>query len=170
MTIRLLSGPDMKKWMFFSALLCLTLGGCATRHCDNQVPDSACRADYLLYQNDMLQAKLIVNERRQESYELAKVLLERAAREDKSGEAEFYQAVLLMRSDDHAPVSDLLHDSADRNYPLAIALLAQQAGMQDQEKAQRYRDRYDQLDVAKSGYPSFPQALIVVNRLVSERN
>ena len=160
----------MKKWMFFGALLCLTLGGCATRGCDTRVTDSACRADYLLYQNDMLQAKLIVNERRQESYELASALLERAARVDKTGEAEFYQAVLLMRSNDHAHVSDLLNDSADRNYPLAIALLAQQTAMQDQEKARDYRLRYDQLDVAKSGYPSFPQALIVVNQLVSDRN
>ena len=158
----------MKKWMFFGALLCLGLGGCATRGCDTSTVGSPCRADYLLYQNDMLQAKLLINERRQENYELASALLKRAARQDNTGEAEFYQAVLLLRRDaDEAQVNDMLQDSANRKYPLAIALLAQQAGMRDQEKARAYRLKYDELDVAKSGYPSFPQALVVVNGLVS---
>jgi hypothetical protein len=161
----------MTKWMFFGALLCLGLGGCATHGCDTSTVDSPCRADYLLYQNDMLQAKLLINERRQENYELASALLKRAARQDKTGEAEFYQAVLLLRLNaDESQVNEMLQDSADRKYPLAIALLAQQAGMRDQEKARAYRLKYDELDVAKSGYPSFPQALIVVNRLVSTSN
>ncbi|OQR28912.1 hypothetical protein BWR59_21705 [Pseudomonas sp. Bc-h] len=161
----------MTKWMFFGALLCLGLGGCATHRCDTSTVGSPCRADYLLYQNDMLQAKLLINERRQENYELASALLKRAARQDKTGEAEFYQAVLLLRLNaDESQVNEMLQDSADRKYPLAIALLAQQAGMRDQEKARAYRLKYDELDVAKSGYPSFPQALIVVNRLVSTNN
>lgn len=160
----------MKKWMFFGALLCLGLGGCATRSCDTSAAGSACRADYLLYQNDMLQAKLLINERRQESYELAQALLERAAQQDKTGEAEFYQAVLMMRMGDDTDVQAMLQDSADRKYPLSIALLAQQAGMQNQEKARAYRARYNELDVARSGYPSFPQALIVVNQLVTPDN
>nr|WP_314577762.1 hypothetical protein [uncultured Pseudomonas sp.] len=161
----------MTKWMFFGALLCFGLGGCATHGCDTSMVGSPCRADYLLYQNDMLQAKLLINERRQENYELASALLKRAARQDKTGEAEFYQAVLLLRLNaDESQVNEMLQDSADRKYPLAIALLAQQAGMRDQEKARAYRLKYDELDVAKSGYPSFPQALIVVNRLVSTNN
>jgi hypothetical protein len=156
----------MKKWIFFGALLCL--GGCATHGCDSSVQSSPCRAEHLLYQNDMIQAKLLIGERRQENYELANALLQRAAKDDKSGEAEFYQAVLMIRQhSNESQTTELLQDSAAHNYPLAIALLAQLSAMRDQEKARAYRARYDGLDVAKSGYPSFPQALIVVNRLVS---
>lgn len=162
---------DMNKWMFFGALFCLGLGGCATHSCDTASAGSRCRADYLLYQNDMLQAKWIVNERRQESYELADALLARAASQDTTGEAEFYQAVLKLRLNaDGSQVHRLLQDSADKQYPLAIALLAQMSGSVDQEKARTYRARYDELDVAKSGYPSFPQALVVVNKLISPTN
>lgn len=161
----------MNKWMFFGALLCLGLGGCATHGCDTSTVGSDCRSDYLLYQNDMLQAKWIINERHQESYELASALLKRAARDDRTGEATFYQAVLLLRlKGDGSKVHDLLQESADHKYPLAIALLAQLSGSVDQEKARAYRAKYDELDVAKSGYPSFPQALIVVNQLISPRN
>jgi len=161
----------MKKWMFFGALLCLGLGGCATKGCDITAAGSSCRADYLLYQNDMLQAKWIINERRQDSYELASALLDRAVKQDTAGEAEFYQAVLQLRLNaDGSRVHELLQASADKKYPLAIALLAQLSGSVDQEKARRYRAKYDELDVAKSGYPSFPQALIVVNKLISPTN
>ncbi len=161
----------MKKWMFFGSLLCLGLGGCATQGCDISTAGSSCRADYLLYQNDMLQAKLLINERRQENYELASALLKRAARQDPTGEAAFYQAVLLLRLNaEESQVTAMLQDSASHKYPLAIALLAQQAGMHNQEQARAYRLKYDELDVAKSGYPSYPQALIVVNRLISRNN
>jgi hypothetical protein len=160
----------MKKWILFVTLL--GLGGCATPHgCDSSVVGSPCRADYLLYQNDMLQAKWLINERRQENYELASAMLKRAAHQDRSGEAEFYQAVLLLRLNaEESQVNDMLQDSADRKYPLALALLARQAGMHDQEKARAYRVAYDNLDVAKSGYPSFAQALVVVNKLVDGSN
>ncbi|MFK3799279.1 hypothetical protein [Pseudomonas sp. NPDC088444] len=161
----------MNKWMFFGALLLLGLGGCASRGCDVSTVGSGCRADYLLYQNDMLQAKWIINERRQDNYELASALLNRAARQDKTGEAEFYQAVLLLRLNAESDqVHGMLEDSANRKYPLAIALLAQMSGSVDQEKARAYRVKYDELDVAKSGYPSFQQALIVVNKLISPNN
>lgn len=161
----------MNKWMFFGALLCVGLSGCATRGCDNTAVGSNCRTDYLLYQNDMLQAKWIVNERRQESYELANALLTRAATNDQSGEADFYRAVLLLRMNAAGSrVTDLLKHSADQKYPLAIALLAQLSGSVDQAKARAYRAEYDALDVAKSGYPSFPQALVVVNNLISKGN
>lgn len=161
----------MNKRMIIGALLSLGLTGCATQGCDTSVAGSTCRADYLLYQNDMLQAKLLINERRAENDELASALLERAAREDTTGEAEFYQAILLVRQNaSQKQVDEKLNDSADRNYPLAIALLAQRAGVQDQQKAGAYRARYEKLDVATSGYPSFPQALIVVNELISASN
>lgn len=161
----------MNKRMIIGALLSLGLTGCATHGCDTSVAGSTCRADYLLYQNDMLQAKLLINERRAENDELASALLERAAGEDTTGEAEFYQAILLLRqSASQKQVDEKLNDSADRNYPLAIALLAQRAGVQDQKKAGAYRARYEKLDVATSGYPSFPQALIVVNELISAPN
>jgi hypothetical protein len=159
----------MKKWIFFGAVLCL--GGCATHGCDPTVQGSPCRAEHLLYQNDMIQAKMLISERRPENYELAGALLQRAAKDDTSGEADFYQAVLLIRQQgDDASIMKLLQASADHHYPLAIALLAQLTGMRDQEKARAYRLQYDALDVAKSGYPSFPQALIVVNNLVSANN
>lgn len=159
----------MKKWIFFGAVLCL--GGCATHGCDTTVQGSPCRAEHLLYQNDMIQAKVLISERRQENYELADALLERAAKDDTSGEAGFYQGVLLIRQQgDDGKIMTLLQISADHRYPLAIALLAQLTGMHDQEKARAYRKQYDELDVAKSGYPSFPQALIVVNNLVSPTN
>ncbi|MBD8599442.1 hypothetical protein [Pseudomonas sp. CFBP 8772] len=161
----------MNKRMIIGALLSLGLTGCATHGCDTSVAGSPCRADYLLYQNDMLQAKLLINERRAENDELASALLARAAREDTSGEAEFYQAILLLRQNASPKQVDAkLDDSADRNYPLAIALQAQRAGTEDQDKARAYRARYEKLDVATSGYPSFPQALIVVNQLISTAN
>jgi hypothetical protein len=161
----------MKKWMFLGALLCAGLGGCATHGCDTATVGSSCRTDYLLFQNDMLQAKWIINERRQESYELANALLTRAARADKTGEAEFYQAVLLLRLNaSGSQVHDMLQDSADRKYPLSIALLAQLSATVDEEKAHMYRVKYDELDVAKSGYPSFAQALVVVNKLIAQNN
>jgi hypothetical protein len=159
----------MKKWIFFGAVFCL--GGCATHGCDTTVQGSPCRAEQLLYQNDMIQAKTLISERRQENYELADALLQRAAGNDTSGEAEFYQAVLLIRQQgDDARTMKLLQASADHHYPLAIALLAQLTGMRDQAKARAYRVQYEELDVAKSGYPSFSQALIVVNNLVSANN
>ncbi|RAU47589.1 MULTISPECIES: hypothetical protein [unclassified Pseudomonas] len=158
----------MNKWMFFGAVLFIGLGGCASHRCDVSAAGSECRSDYLLYQNDMLQAKWIINERRQANYELASALLNRAARQDKTGEAEFYQAILLIRSKaEDTKVHEKLQDSADHQYPLAIALLAQRAGSVDQEKARGYRAQYDKLDVAKSGYPSFQQALVVVNGLIA---
>jgi hypothetical protein len=161
----------MNKRMIIGALLSLGLTGCASHGCDTSIPGSACRADYLLYQNDMLQAKLLINERRAENDELASALLERAAREDTTGEAEFYQAILLLRQNAEPKLIDArLNDSADRNYPLAIALLAQRAGVENHDKAQKYRTQYEKLDVATSGYPSFPQALIVVNQLISPAN
>ncbi|WP_285352383.1 hypothetical protein [Pseudomonas sp. ME-P-057] len=161
----------MNKRMIIGALLSLGLTGCATHGCDTSQAGSACRVDYLLYQNDMLQAKLLLNERRPENDELASALLERAARDDTTGEAAFYQAILLVRQNaSPALADDKLNDAADANYPLAIALLAQRAGTQDPDKASAYRARYDKLDVATSGYPSFPQALIVVNQLVSPGN
>jgi hypothetical protein len=161
----------MNKRMIIGALLSLGLTGCATHGCDVALAGSTCRAQYLLYQNDMLQAKILINDRQAESDELASALLGRAEPEDTTGEAAFYQAILLIRQ--HASptlIDDKLDDSADANYPLAIALLAQRAGMHDQAKAEAYRVRYEKLDVAKSGYPSFPQALIVVNQLISDVN
>jgi len=60
----------------------------------------------------------------------------------------------------------LLEDAAKRRHPLAIALLSQQLSMTDQKKSESYRAQYAELDVAKSGYPSFEQALVVIRGLV----
>ena len=160
----------MKNWMLFGALICLT--GCASHTCNN-VPDdgfeqgSQCRAEQLLYQNDMLQAKLLISEADRENYELAEAMLRRAGVNDASGEAEFYTAVLLIRQQSDQPrVIELLEKAARQKHPLAIALLSQQLSMTDQEQSQRYRAQYAELDVAKSGYPSFEQALVVIRGLV----
>ncbi|WP_122734759.1 hypothetical protein [Pseudomonas viridiflava] len=159
----------MKNWMLFGALL--YLGGCASHHCENgpndsQLTDSPCRAGHLLYQNDMLQAKLLISEDR-ENYELAEAMLRRAALDDASGEAEFYQAVLLIRQQaDHQQIIDLLQTAAGHKHPLAIALLSQQLSISDPKRSEHYRNEYAELDVAKSGYPSFEQALVVIRGLV----
>lgn len=165
----------MNKWIILCALLCL--GGCAHR-CDNSASfnsnseasqsDSPCRADYLLYQNDMLQAKMLVGQGGAENTELAKAMLQRAAIQDKSGEAEFYQAVLMIR--DGAASSgydELLRQAATRKHPLAIALLAQQLAVTNPKQAERYRADYAELDVATSGYPSLTQAQAVADGLIA---
>jgi hypothetical protein len=162
----------MNKWMIFCALLCL--GGCASPHCDTSISDNEsshdnpCRAEHLLYQNDMLQAKLMISAGGSDNIELAKALFERAASHDQSGEAEFYQAVLVIRaSGDNSEAIDLLEHAAKQGHPLAIALLAQQLASSDAKKAEQYRADYADLDVAKSGYPSFEQALNVANGLIA---
>jgi hypothetical protein len=163
----------MNKWILFCVLL--GLGGCASHRCDNNfnsntgdsLSDNQCLADHLLYQNDMLQAKLMVSAGGRENAELAKALLKRAASRDQSGEAEFYQAVLLIRDgSDPAEAIRLLKQAARQQHPLAIALLAQMLAGSDQQAAQQYRADYAELDVAKSGYPSFEQAQRVADRLI----
>ncbi|MBX8607079.1 hypothetical protein K5D65_07760 [Pseudomonas cichorii] len=161
----------MKNWMLFGALI--YLGGCASHHCENgpnenPLTDSPCHAGHLLYQHDMLQAKLLISEADRENYELAEAMLRRAAIDDASGEAEFYQAVLLIREQaDQKQIIDLLQTAADKyRHPLAIALLSQQLSMSDPKKSEHYRAEYAELDVAKSGYPSFEQALVVIRGLI----
>ena len=155
----------MKNWMLFGALM--YLGGCASQPCDNAVTDSPCRAEHLLYQNDMLQAKLLISQADRENYELAQALLQRAALEDVSGEADFYRAVLMIRQQgDQQQIIDLLRSAADQQHPLAIALLSQQLSISDPKRSERYRAEYAELDVAQSGYPSFEQALVVIRGLI----
>jgi hypothetical protein len=160
----------MKNWMLFVALI--SLGGCASHGCDSDLPDSepagsACHDQYLLYRNDMLQAKLLISQADPLQYELADALLRRAALDDSSGEADFYQAVLLIREQGaQQDIIEHLQDAASYEHPLAIALLSQQLTLRDPKQAERYRARYAELDVAKSGYPSFEQALVVIRNLV----
>ncbi|MDF2642138.1 MAG: hypothetical protein K0R45_1410 [Pseudomonas sp.] len=160
----------MKNWMLFGALM--YLGGCASHSCDSATSDaepsgSECREGYLLYRNDMLQAKLLVSQANPDNYELAHALLRRAAKDDPSGEADFYQAVLMIREHgDQEQIIDLLHNAASHRHPLAIALLSQQLSLTDPKQAEHYRAEYAELDVAKSGYPSFEQAVVVVRGLI----
>lgn len=68
----------MKKILVIGLLL--ALGGCASQLC-HQSPDSeACRAERLLYENDLLQAKILISTGNEEGYELAHALLARSAR------------------------------------------------------------------------------------------
>lgn len=153
--------------------LLVTLGGCAMQPCDRPGSDSACRQARLLYQNDLMQAKILISAADEDGYELAHALLNRAAPLDERGETEFYRAVLLIRQGPQVgEVIELLERAADQGHPHAIALLYKMydepylLDQPDSEKAARYRAAYSELDVAQSGYPSFDKALELVSLLV----
>ncbi|WP_263145458.1 hypothetical protein [Pseudomonas sp. RIT-PI-AD] len=153
----------------------MLLAGCASSPgCDEPMSGDRCREERLLYQNDMLQAKLLISSGDMENYELAAALLDRAASEDKTGEADFYRAVLKIRQGPQVDeVMKLLEASADRGHPYATALLYKIYAEPyllteaDPVQAEDYRKAYAELDVAKSGYPSFDKALSLVNALVA---
>lgn len=153
--------------------LLLALSGCTFYSSCDETPGSACRAERLLYQNDLLQAKILISQADEEGYELAHALLKRSARLDKRGETEFYQALLMIRQGpQQAEVLQLLERAADKGHPHAVALLYmiyQQPYLLDEaqpKKAETYRRAYARLDVALSGYPSFDKALELVSQLV----
>jgi hypothetical protein len=161
----------MIKWMFLVALL--GLAGCATQSCE---PPAALdkQTQRLLFNNDMLQAKLLITSGDLEHLPLADALLERNIAQDSRGEIAFYQAISRIRQ--AAPVDqilDALQRSASRQHPHAVALLYKMynepflLARADRAKAAEYRAAYADLDVAKSGYPSFSRALMVVDRLVN---
>ncbi len=153
--------------------MALALGGCATTSCDEPWSGASCRADRLLYQNDLLQAKILIAAGQEEGYELAHVLLERSAPQDRRGEIEFYQALLLIRQGpEPSEVLRLLEKAGKKGHPHAIALLYKihqepyLIEARDLDKADAYRQAYAELDVAQSGYPSFEKALALVSELV----
>jgi len=161
----------MKKALLVSLLL--TLGGCATQSCDRDWNDQ-CRAERLLYQNDLMQAKILISIGDEDSYELAQALLDRSAKLDRRGETEFYQALLLIRQGpEPSEVLDLLEKAKRKGHPHAVALLYKiyhepyLLNEADEDRAERYRDAYGELDVARSGYPSFDKSLALVNQLVA---
>lgn len=151
--------------------LFMVLGGCASQTCDQ--PGSACRAERLLYQNDLLQAKILISVGDEDGYELAHALLDRSARLDERGETEFYQALLLIRQGpQQSEVLRLLEQARVKGHPHAVALLYKiyqepyLVAERDTDKAEEYRQAYAELDVAQSGYPSFDKALELVSQLV----
>ncbi|MCP9338210.1 hypothetical protein [Stutzerimonas xanthomarina] len=153
--------------------LLVVLGGCASQPCDQYGSDGSCRAERLLYQNDLLQAKILISIGDENGYELAAALLERSARLDKRGETEFYQALLLIRQGPQPEqVLRLLEQASAKGHPHAVALLYkiyQEPYLLDERnvvKAEGYRQAYAGLDVAQSGYPSFEKALELVSQLV----
>ncbi|CAD5108630.1 hypothetical protein [Zestomonas carbonaria] len=162
----------MTRWLLLAAPL--LLAGCVSTGCDDApLSGSSCREEHLLQQNDMLQAKLLIASGDLENYELARALLNRAAPRDSSGEVPFYQAVLLIREGPQVDeVLGLLEDAAAKGHPHAIALLYKihsepyLIAEADLIQAESYRATYASLDVAKSGYPSFDQALRVVDGLL----
>jgi len=155
-------------------LLSLMLAGCASpTTCDEPLSGDSCRDRQLLYQNDMLQAKMLVMSGDMESHELANALLRRAASDDERGEVEFYQAILMIREGPQPEeVLAKLEAAADKQQPYAVALLYRiwsQPYLVDEAdpiRAEEYRADYAELDVAKSGYPSFEKALELVDQLV----
>lgn len=151
----------------------LGLAGCASHSCDEPWSGTSCRADRLLYQNDLLQAKILIAAGQEDGYELAHALLERSAPQDERGEIEFYQALLLIRQGpEPSEVVRLLEKAADKGHPHAVALLYKihqepyLIEARDLDKADAYREAYTRLDVARSGYPSFEKALALVSQLV----
>lgn len=155
--------------------LLLSAGGCATPPCDPSPDSLQGHEQHLLYQNDLLQAKILVTSGNPEGFELAHALLDRIAEQDRQGEVELYRALLLIREKaDAARVLELLQRAADKHHPHAIALLYRiydqplLVGRRDAAKAAAYRRAYDQLDVARSGYPSFTQALAVIDKLLRQ--
>jgi len=155
-------------------LLSLMLAGCASpTTCDEPLSGDSCRDRQLLYQNDMLQAKMLVMSGDMESHELANALLRSAASEDERGEVEFYQAILMIREGPQTEeVLGKLEAAAEKQQPYAVALLYRiwsQPYLVDEAdpiRAEEYRADYAELDVAKSGYPSFEKALELVDQLV----
>lgn len=155
--------------------LALTLGGCAfaAPDCEDGTTDARRRTERLLYQNDLMQARLLIAIGDPDGYPLAAALLERSARLDRRGETDFYQALLsIRRKQPPTQILPLLEQAADKRHPHAIALLYKVyqepllIDRPDLRQAQRYRQAYSELDVARSGYPSFEQALQVVTRLL----
>ncbi|TBU88300.1 hypothetical protein [Phytopseudomonas dryadis] len=153
--------------------LSLLLSGCASTACDEPLSGEACRDKQLLHQNDMLQAKMLVVSGDMEGHELANALLRRAESEDSLGEVAFYQAILKIREGPQADeVLSKLEDAAAQKQPYAVALLYKiyaepyLIDEADPIRAEEYRAAYAELDVAKSGYPSFEKALELVNQLV----
>ncbi len=161
----------MMKWMFL--VVSLGLAGCATQSCETPAaPDK--QTQQLLFNNDLLQAKLLITSGDLEHLPLADALLERNIAQDTRGEIAFYQAISRIRQ--AAPVNqilDALQRSAARQHPHAVALLYKMYNepflldRADRAKAAEYRAAYADLDVAKGGYPSFSRALMVVDRLVN---
>ncbi|VFT34846.1 Uncharacterised protein [Pseudomonas aeruginosa] len=159
----------MPKWI----ALCLIplLASCATCRQDSD-------REKLLYENDMLQAKLIIVANDRDRLPLAQALLERAARDDRSGEADFYQAVLIARRDGQASdcerITRLLERSAEATLPAG-----QRNALQDLRRAlpvaarrhSQGRDLSPGLRRAAgrraAATPSFERARQVVDRLLA---
>lgn len=161
----------MKKVLAIGLLM--ILGGCAShpKPCDE--PGGDCRSERLLYQNDLLQAKILIAIGDEDGYELADALLERSAELDERGETEFYQALLLIRQGPQpTEVLQRLEAARAKGHPHAVALLYKiysepyLIDQADPAKAERYREEYAELDVAQSGYPSFEKAVDLVSELV----
>lgn len=159
---------------FLGLGLAVTLAGCTTGPCGTPWSDNGRREARLLQENDLIQAKMLVAAADPDGYELADALLTRASPRDKTGETEFYRAVLMIRQE--AQPDDIvrqLEHAAKKEHPHAIALLYKVYSEPylvenaDTEKAAHYRAAYGELDVAKSGYPSFQKALDLVSALVA---
>lgn len=156
----------------------LLIAGCSsagTTPCDEPMSGERCRDERLLYQNDMLQAKMLIASGDLGNYELAGALLDRAQASDVRGEASFYKALLKIKEGPQVDeVLALLERAASAGQPYAVALLYKiyaepyLVPQTDPDKARQYRDSYANLDVARSGYPSFEKALALVNGLLAE--
>jgi hypothetical protein len=161
----------MLKWTILAVTL--TLAGCASQPCEvDQATDPQTRR--MLFDNDLLQAKLLITSGPLDALPLADALLQRSAAQDTHGEIALYQGVSRIRQGEPLdPILEALHRAASLQHPHALALLYKIYSepflvvRPDRDKAARYRAAYAELDVAKSGYPSFPRALMVVDRLVN---
>src|SRR5262245_59126027 len=77
--------------------MCVWLAGCASsKPCDDM--SDRCNAERLLYQNDMLQARMLIASGVPENFVVADALLDRAAAQDRRGEVPFYKALLKIKA------------------------------------------------------------------------
>lgn len=137
--------------------------------------EAQCHKQHLLYQNDLMQAKILITSGDKQGLELASALLDRlqSQEQDQRGEIFFYRALLGIRQNptNTPDIIQNLEQAAALQHPHAVALLYRiydepyLIKTRDAAKADQYRKAYTQLDVARSGYPSFEQALAVTKRL-----
>ena len=155
----------------------LLLAGCSSATiapCEASMGSQRCHVERLLYRNDMLQAKMLIASGDPGNYELAGALLDRAQPFDERGEVSFYKALLKIKEGPQvSEVLPLLEHAADAGQPYAVALLYKVwsepylVAQANPGKALRYQRAYSGLDVARSGYPSFEQSLMVVDNLLA---
>ena len=150
--------------------LLLTLGGCASQSCD-RADDDGCRAERLLYQNDLMQAKILISVGDEDSYELARALPIAARGWIGAVRLEFYRALLIRQGPEPSEMLKLLEKAKRKairtrwRCSTRSTRALSDRKQADPIRAEGYRQAYGELDVAR--YPSFDKSLELVDQLVA---